>query len=410
MKGVDLFCGCGGLTRGFEDAGIDIAEAYDCWAEAIACYKRNFSHPGTIADISNIADMATRISAHKPDIIAGGPPCQDFSQAGKRQEGERADLTACFARIVASVRPKWFVMENVDRAQKSRAYLKARKIFVKAGYGLTEKVLNASAFGVPQNRRRFFCIGLLGASDGFLMNDILLQQNNNAITVREHFQRIGRKIDTEHYYRHPRNYSRRAVFSMDEPAPTIRGVNRPVPGGYNGHNGDTHKVKKVRPLTSRERAIIQTFPRGFMWVGSKTTVEQMLGNAVPVKLAEAIARTILAYETMAAANKNRGRKAAHNSIGHAPRDVFMRWTMFAKHLTDKTAKDAWSWLSQADEHIRLDDFAEEDKLIFEFVRRVRGKATGTTVSHMKKSIRLYCEFRRRWSSAKNIPLFEEAAN
>ena len=410
MKGVDLFCGCGGLTRGFENAGIAIAEAYDCWAEAIACYQQNFSHPGTIADISDTADMAARISAHKPDIIIGGPPCQDFSQAGKRQEGERADLTACFARIVESTRPKWFLMENVDRAQKSQAYLMARKIFDKAGYGLTEKVLNASAFGVPQNRRRFFCIGLLGASDGFLMNDILLQQNSRATTVREHFQSIGREIDTEHYYRHPRNYSRRGVFSVDEPAPTIRGVNRPVPGGYNGHDGDTHKAKKVRPLTSQERAMIQTFPPEFVLVGSKTAVEQMLGNAVPVKLAETIAGTILAYETMAAANKNRGRKAAHNSIGNAPRDVFMRWAMAARCMTDKAAKDAWSWLSQADEYIRLDDFADEEELLFQFGRRIRGKVAGATASHMKGAIRLYCEFRRRLSSAKNMSLFEEAAN
>ena len=357
---------------------------------------------------SSTAKMVERISAHTPDIIIGGPPCQDFSQAGKRQEGERANLTECFAHIVKSVRPKWFLMENVDRAQRSQAYLMARKIFVKAGYGLTEKVLNANAFGVPQNRRRFFCIGLLGASDGFLMNDILLQQSSKAITVREHFQSIGREIDTEHYYRHPRNYSRRAVFSVDEPAPTIRGVNRPVPGGYNGHDGDTHKVKKVRPLTISERAMIQTFPPEFVFAGSKTTVEQMLGNAVPVKLAEAIAGTIFAYETMAATSKNRGRKAAHNSIGNAPRDVFMRWAMVARCMTDKAAKDAWSWLSQADEHIRLDDFAEEDELLFQFGRRVRGK--GATVSHMKSAIRLYCEFRRRLSSAKNISLFEEAAN
>ena len=96
------------------------------------------------------AKMVERISAHTPDIIIGGPPCQDFSQAGKRQEGERANLTECFAHIVKSVRPKWFLMENVDRAQRSQAYLMARKIFVKAGYGLTEKVLNANVFGVPQ--------------------------------------------------------------------------------------------------------------------------------------------------------------------------------------------------------------------------------------------------------------------
>ena len=210
-------------------------------------------------------------------------------------------MTDCFARIVESVRPKWFVMENVDRSQSSKTYRKARKILTDAGYGLTEELLNASGFGVPQNRRRFFCIGLLGASDGFLSDDLRLLESAKAVTVREYFESVDYKIEVGHYYRHPRNYSRRAVFSVDEPAPTIRGVNRPVPGGYAGHNGDTHKVQKVRPLTSRERALIQTFPLDFELPGTKTTVEQMLGNAVPVKLAKAVAETVFAYEQMSSA-------------------------------------------------------------------------------------------------------------
>lgn len=296
MKAVDLFCGCGGLSRGFEDAGIGVIAAYDNWGRAVECYSMNFSHPACLADLADVGRMVEHIAGLEPNIIIGGPPCQDFSHAGKRQEGSRADLTGCFARIVAAVKPKWFVMENVDRAKSSRAYQAARSLFMEAGYGLTEEVLNARDFGVPQNRRRFFCIGLLGDGDIFLSHSLNLQKQARQITVREYFESIGVTIDTEHYYRHPRNYSRRGVFSIDEQAPTVRGVNRPIPEGYAGHDGDTHRVADVRPLTTRERALIQTFPVDFELCGSKTVVEQLIGNAVPVKLAEAVARSVLTYE------------------------------------------------------------------------------------------------------------------
>ena len=299
MKGVDLFCGCGGLSLGFERAGIPIVEAYDCWAKAVECYSANFSHRVLNADISDVEGMARRIAAIGPDIIVGGPPCQDFSQAGKRREGARADLTECYAWIVAAVRPKWFVMENVDRVQHSRVYRAARSLFIEADYGLTEEVLNARDFGVPQSRRRFFCIGLLDAPAQFLSDGLFMQRHEGHTSVREYFHSVGYKTDLDHYYRHPRNYSRRGVFSIDEPAPTIRGVNRPVPGGYCGHDGDTEDVDSVRPLTTRERALIQTFPMDFHLEGNKTAVEQLIGNAVPVKLAEAVAKGVLTYEQMA---------------------------------------------------------------------------------------------------------------
>jgi len=113
------------------------------------------------------------------------------------------------------------------------------------------------------------------------------------MTVREY---LGDELDIDYYYRHPRNYSRRGIFSVDEPAPTVRGVNRPVPDGYKGHPGDPIKVsRKLRPLTTSERARLQTFPANFKWVGSKTDLEQMIGNAVPVRLAEFVAKAILEY-------------------------------------------------------------------------------------------------------------------
>ena len=185
-------------------------------------------------------------------------------------------------------------MENVDRASKSNAFLAARKIYKKAGYGLTERTLNASYCGTPQKRKRFLCIGLLGASDDFLDNDIDSSLAKKPLTVREY---LGKELDVEFFYRHPRNYNRRAIFSIDEPAPTVRGVNRPVPKGYPGHPGDAAPIsERLRPLTTFERARLQTFPKDYFWVGSKTDLEQLIGNAVPVKLAEFIANVILKYQ------------------------------------------------------------------------------------------------------------------
>ena len=99
------------------------------------------------------------------------------------------------------------------------------------------------------------------------------------------------------YYRHPRNYNRRGVFTIDEPSPTVRGVNRPVPKGYKLNTCDPENVdlSKVRPLTTIERSYIQTFPSDFKFSGTKTNLEQMIGNAVPVNLGTFIAKAIKEY-------------------------------------------------------------------------------------------------------------------
>ncbi len=291
MKVVDLFCGCGGLSLGFQNAGFEILAAYDAWDTAIECYKENFHHPASCLDLSAVDHAIAEIRQWNCDIIIGGPPCQDFSHAGKRQEGARANLTTCFAKIVSAIKPAWFVMENVDRAITSASYAQARNIFLNAGYGISELVLDASFCGAPQKRKRLFCIGRLGEENEFIVERIQKRMSKKPMTVREH---LGSELGIEHYYRHPRNYNRRAVFSIDEPSPTIRGVNRPIPMGYPGHAQDSAPIDSlIRPLTSLERARIQTFPVDYKWVGSKTEQETMIGNAVPVKLAEFVGRSIL---------------------------------------------------------------------------------------------------------------------
>ncbi|WP_338137945.1 DNA cytosine methyltransferase [Cylindrospermopsis raciborskii] len=293
MKTVDLFAGCGGLSLGFQNVGFQILAAFDQWRAAVKVYRDNFKHPvyerdlGTQVGLEFIKDL-------KPQMIIGGPPCQDFSSAGKRDETlGRANLTISYAKIVVDTKPEWFVMENVERIVKSPILKEAILLFKEAGYGISYQVLDASFCGVPQSRKRFFLVGNNQSPDNFLTPYLNKNQSGQPMTLFEYF---GNSLGVEYYYRHPRSYARRGVFSIYEPSPTIRGVNRPIPKGYKKHDGDPIEISdQVRPLTTKERSLIQTFPKDFIFNGSKTDLEQMIGNAVPVKLAEYVANCINEY-------------------------------------------------------------------------------------------------------------------
>ncbi len=295
MKCVDLFSGCGGMSLGFQQAGIDILASIDNWEKSVEVYNKNFSHNCYLHDLKDEDGALEIITKFKPEMIIGGPPCQDFSSAGKRDETlGRADLTYHFANIICSYKPKWFVMENVERIKKSHILEEVIKQYEKTGYGLTSVILDASFCNTPQSRKRFFLIGTLGEENNALTP---VFQNNLSIermTIRDY---LGDSLGLKYYYRHPRNYSRRGIFSIDEPSPTVRGVNRPVPSGYNKHSGDPVDavLSKVRPLTTIERSYLQTFPESFEFLGTKTNLEQMIGNAVPVNLAKFVASGILEF-------------------------------------------------------------------------------------------------------------------
>ena len=283
------------MTLGFQRAGFTITAAFDNWKPAIEVYKKNFlDHPIFELDLGESNIDIDQFRQFQPDLIIGGPPCQDFSSAGKRDETlGRANLTVSFARIVTTVFPKFFVMENVARIRSSRALREAIQLFRDHNYGLTWHTLDASLCGVPQKRKRFFLIGHQGVDDDFLTPYLLAGLSNKPMTIRDYF---GDSLGIEHFYRHPRSYERRGIFSIDEPSPTIRGVNRPIPEGYEFHPGDSSKrLHIVRPLTTIERSYIQTFPKNFIFEGSKSDLEQMIGNAVPVKLAEFVGKRFHTY-------------------------------------------------------------------------------------------------------------------
>lgn len=294
---VDLFSGCGGLSAGLIDAGIDVAEAYDCWLPALDTYRRNVGAHAVELDLSDVDAASARIAEVGPDLVAGSPPCQDFSTAGNRIESDQANLTTAFAAIVARCRPPVFLMENVPQVRTSVTYQHLRNEMAAAGYSLVEAVLDASRFGVPQLRRRFFAFGCRvdGVLSGYycdrFLDGVEAAQTEQRLTVKEY---LGDDIDIDCYYRHPRHYSRRSVFTVHEPSPTVRGVNRPVPPNYTGNHLDSAPPNEVRPLTTLERSRIQTFPTGWDWNGGdrNADTELLIGNAVPVLLAARLGTAI----------------------------------------------------------------------------------------------------------------------
>ena len=280
---------------GFQNAGFDIIAAYDNWQPAIDIYQKNFQHSIYKKDLST-EDIVPELRDLEPDIIIGGPPCQDFSIAGKRDfRGKRANLTLRFGQIVSEVHPQWFVMENVYNIEKSPIFEEVLTLFKNAGYGITKHVWDASYMGVPQMRRRYFVVGQIGEKDNFLLEMMLSGLSKERMTVREYFK--DKPIGADYIYQHPRTYKRRAIFSIDEPLSTIRSVNRPIPSNYVIHHSDkTSDLSKVHVLTTKERSYIQSFPESFKFVGTTSSIEQAIGNAVPVKMAEYVARIIISYQ------------------------------------------------------------------------------------------------------------------
>ena len=276
MKAVDLFCGCGGMSLGFQNAGYEIIEAFDNWDPAIRTYEKNFDHPIRKADLAD-EGMIEVVSGLSPDIIIGGPA-----------------LSKTYTDIVSTAKPKYFVMENVPRIRLSETYQYVREGLKKVGYGLTEKILDASYCGVPQKRKRLFLIGCLGAEDDFLSDYLDKNLASSPMTIHDY---LGDSLGVEYYFRIPRSYNRRAVFSIYEPCQTIRGVDRPIPPNYKKHPQDPVEVGPlVRALTPKERSYMQTFPEEFIFDENRTNTNQMIGNAVPVKLAEYVANAILEYD------------------------------------------------------------------------------------------------------------------
>lgn len=162
---VDLFSGGGGLSLGLERAGFLVARAVDCWDAAVCTYRLNFDHPISKQQIGEDIELPDA------DVIVGGPPCQGFSSAGLRRDGDtRNSLVGVFSRIIAARRPMAFVFENVEgflTASGGSFVFDLLTPLIDAGYRIHMRKVNAANFGVPQHRKRVVAVGVLGADPEF---------------------------------------------------------------------------------------------------------------------------------------------------------------------------------------------------------------------------------------------------
>jgi len=333
-KVIDLFCGAGGMTQGFYNAGFRPIFAVEHEKDFAETYAANF---GTHVDARPIEEVVIdpKVKKLRADVVIGGPPCQGFSNLGpNRLDDPRRVLWQYFMDIVESSKCKVFLMENVQNLLKSEEGEAVCQTAIDMGFSISAKVLLASKFGVPQNRRRAFILGRkLGEVD-------LPEGTNETMTVREAFRGIPKKPTVTkfvqngpvvtsklHIARNPTELSKKRYalippggnrFDLQRLAPELTPACwiRKTKGGtdlygrlvwneparctirtefYKPEKGRFLHPKEDRPITHWEAARLQTFPDDFLWCGSKIQIAIQIGNAVPPKLAECIARHILSF-------------------------------------------------------------------------------------------------------------------
>jgi len=320
---VSLFSGCGGLDLGFEKAGFDVVWANEYDKDIWKTYELN--HKQTILDKRSITQIETD---EIPDCIGiiGGPPCQSWSEGGAKRgiEDKRGQLFYDFIRILSEKQPLFFLAENVsgmllDRHKSALENFKQQ--FSDCGYNLSFSMLNASDFNVPQDRKRVFFIGYrkdlnlefqfpkpitpkikrtLQNSIGDLKDSAIPKSNGIGQ------DKIKPKIPNHEYMTGDFSsmyMSRNRVRSWDEVSFTIQAGARHAPihpqapkmklVEQNVRKFDSDYEHLYRRLSVRECARIQTFPDEFIFdYANISHGYKMIGNAVPVNLANAIAEKI----------------------------------------------------------------------------------------------------------------------
>ncbi|MFH4963682.1 DNA cytosine methyltransferase [Gaetbulibacter sp. M235] len=323
MDIVSFFSGAGGLDLGFQKAGFKIIWANEYDREIWETYQKN--HPETILDKRSIVKINPE---EVPDCegIIGGPPCQSWSEAGSLRgiEDDRGKLFFDFIRILKAKKPSFFLAENVSGILAPRhadALKQILSLFEEAGYNVNYKLLNARDFKVPQDRKRVIFVGYNkektdnntfefteSSNRSLALEDAIWDLKDNALPARVKNYSNG---DTCNVVNHEYMtgafstiyMSRNRVRSWDEPSFTIQAGGRHAP-----IHPQAPKMRKVelnkqifipgfehtyRRLSVRECARIQTFPDDFKFYYEKIAAGyKMIGNAVPVKMAEALARMI----------------------------------------------------------------------------------------------------------------------
>lgn len=303
MTQASLFCGAGGLDIGFERAGFKTVWANDFNQDACDTFAAWSGAKVVCGDIGSVSAQ----DIPDTDIILGGFPCQGFSLSGPRKlDDSRNVLYKHYVRIVRAKRPKAFVGENVKglltmgNGHIIEAIVQA---FSECGYDVYYKLLNAKNYGVPEDRERVIIVGF--RKDLGIDEFEFPKGSDTYVTLRKALKDVPQPAEGD-VCRAPyssRYMSRNRKRGWDEVSYTIPAMAKQVtlwPG-----SPDMHKLERdlwefgtdgeTRRLSWQEAAAIQTFPSDMHFCGDLTSVYKQIGNAVPCKLAEAIARQVKTY-------------------------------------------------------------------------------------------------------------------
>lgn len=322
MDIVSLFAGAGGLDLGFENAGFNIVYANEYDKSIWETYEANHATKLDKRDIREIS------SKEIPDCdgIIGGPPCQSWSEAGslKGIDDARGKLFYDYIRILKDKKPKFFLAENVVgmlSARHADAVENIKQMFRECGYSLTVTLVNVSDYGIPQDRKRVFYIGFrndLGIDFIFPTAPMIHKTLKDAIwDLRETAVAASEKNTSNPNTSFPNHeyfigsystifMSRNRVRQWNEPGFTVQASGRqaqlhpqaPVMPkvGENRHIFAKGYEDLYRRMTVRECARLQTFPDTFNFIYDKVDDGyKMVGNAVPVQMAEIIAKHIRSF-------------------------------------------------------------------------------------------------------------------
>lgn len=299
MKVISLFSGAGGLDLGFILAGHTVIWANDNFHDAVETYKANLGDHILEGDISDVDSSVLPDG----DIVIGGFPCQGFSVANTERSAldKRNKMYQEMIRIINSLRPKYFMAENVKgilSLNKGQVFRIILNDFVSMGYNVDFKVLNTADYGVPQTRERVIILGCridLGVHPNFplpthsekggfgLKKWVSVGDALKSLPDPDQPNDIANHTYSKYKLRFNGYLGNRTV-DPERPAPTVT-----ARGDDRGGVVILHHPNNKRRMTCRELASVQSFPTDYIFSGTQTSVYRQIGNAVPPLLGKAIA-------------------------------------------------------------------------------------------------------------------------
>ena len=311
---IDLFCGCGGMSKGLTDAGLNVIAGIDFWDRAVESYNKNFEHKAYCEDLTKLSPKQFNEMYNKEnnvvDVIVGGPSCQSFSIAGRRDKNDPRDtLFMEYVKYLDYFKPKAFIMENVigilsKKTDSGEKVIDIIMDLLTRNYNCKINKMYASDFEVPQNRRRTIIIGIRKdlditpeeperviklVHDRIPVKQILIPKENvdlsNFLSERA-IQGIMKKKEKSKN----RGVGFGAQFlDFEKPSYTI-----PARYWKDGYDALVrYNDKEIRRLTITELKRIQSFPDDYTITGSKKDIIMQIGNAVACRFAYHLGKYII---------------------------------------------------------------------------------------------------------------------